>query len=85
MNIAFTSEAFESFHEWAVTDKKIFKKLVELITDINREPFAGLGKPEPLKYDFTGCWSRRITEKHRLVYLVENDTIKIVSCKYHYK
>ena len=85
MNIAFASEAFESFHEWAVTDKKVFKKLVEVITDINCEPFTGLGKPEPLKYNLSGYWSRRITEEHRLVYTIENDTIKIISCKYHHK
>jgi toxin YoeB len=73
MNIAFTSEAFAEFHEWAVRDKQVFKKLIELITAISREPFTGLGKPEPLKYDFAGCWSRHITDEHRIVYKVEAD------------
>jgi toxin YoeB len=84
MDVAFTSEAFASFLEWQETDKQIFKKIKALITDACREPFTGLGKPEPLKYDLSGYWSRRITDEHRLVYTVEQDTIKIISCKYHY-
>jgi len=84
MTIAFTSEAFESFTEWSIDDKQIYKKIVSLIIDICREPFTGIGKPEPLKHDLSGCWSRRITAEHRLVYTVEKDTVKIISCKYHY-
>jgi toxin YoeB len=77
--------AFTAFNEWIDTDKKIFKKIRALLKDIERTPFEGLGKPEPLKYNLSGYWSRRITDEHRLVYKIENDTIIIVSCKYHYK
>jgi toxin YoeB len=65
-------------------DKKVFKKILELIKDIQREPFSGIGKPEPLKYEFQGYWSRRITNEHRLVYKIEEDLLIILSCKYHY-
>jgi len=84
MDVAFTAEAFETFLEWQKTDKYIFRKIIALITDTCREPFTGLGKPEPLKHDFSGYWSRRITDEHRLVYTVEQGTVKIISCKYHY-
>jgi toxin YoeB len=84
MDVAFTEEAFETFLEWQKTDKQTFRKIIALITDTCREPFTGLGKPEPLKHDLSGCWSRRITDEHRLVYTVEQDTVKIISCKYHY-
>jgi len=84
MDIAFTKEAFESFLEWQTVDKHIHRKIVALITDTCREPFNGLGKPEPLKHNLSGCWSRRITDEHRLVYTVENGVIRIISCKYHY-
>jgi toxin YoeB len=56
-----------------------------LIKDISRSPFFGFGKPEPLKYELSGCWSREITHEHRLVYKVENDIIEIISCKFHYQ
>jgi len=84
MDIAFTKEAFASFLEWQATDKYVFRKIVALIADTCREPFAGIGKPEPLKHGLSGFWSRRITSEHRLVYTVEQNTIKIISCKYHY-
>jgi toxin YoeB len=85
MKITFYDDAvFETFHEWASIDKKIFDKLVKLIRDIERTPYTGLGKPELLKYQYSGCWSRRITDEHRLVYKVEADAIVILSCKSHY-
>ena len=84
MNIVFMGDSFTCFTEWATEDKKVFKKIGTLIKDIQRDPFDGLGKPEPLKHDLSGYWSRRITDEHRLVYKVEKDTIYIVSCKYHY-
>jgi len=84
MDVAFTGEAFETFLEWQKTDKQIFRKIIALITDTCREPFTGLGKPEPLKHDLSGCWSRRITDEHRLVYTIEQNTVKVISCKYHY-
>jgi toxin YoeB len=84
MDIAFTKEAFASFLEWQARDKHIYRKIVALINDTCREPFTGLGKPEPLKHNLSGYWSRRITNEHRLVYTVEQDIIKIISCKFHY-
>lgn len=84
MIIAFDPEAFQDFQNWATEDKKIFKKIGELIKDATRTPFQGLGKPEPLKHGLSGFWSRRITDEHRLVYKVEKDTLYIVSCKFHY-
>ncbi|NET70304.1 MAG: Txe/YoeB family addiction module toxin [Sphaerospermopsis sp. SIO1G2] len=70
--------------EWGIEDKKVFKKILSLIKDIQRDPFSGIGKPEPLKYELQGYWSRRITDEHRLVYKVEEDVLMVISCKYHY-
>ncbi len=82
--IVFESSAFADFNDWAKLDKKIYRKIVELIKDIDRDPFKGLGKPEDLKHDLSGYWSRRINLEHRLVYKVTNEEIIILSCKYHY-
>ena len=82
--VAFLARAFDEFNLWAVQDKKIYSKIVSLIKDVNRDPFAGLGKPEPLKHDLSGLWSRRITDEHRLVYRVTDEEIVVVSCKFHY-
>ncbi|MEA5533837.1 Txe/YoeB family addiction module toxin [Crocosphaera sp. XPORK-15E] len=82
--ITFDPEAFEQLGTWGIEDKKIFKKILTLIRDAQRNPFSGLGKPEPLKYELKGCWSRRITDEHRLVYKVEEDSLIILSCRYHY-
>lgn len=82
--VAFLARAFDEFNLWAVQDKKIYTKIVSLIKDVNRDPFAGLGKPEPLKHDLSGLWSRRITDEHRLVYRVTDEEIVVVSCKFHY-
>ncbi|HEY9828443.1 MAG TPA: Txe/YoeB family addiction module toxin [Stenomitos sp.] len=84
-NIAFEKLAFEQFTDWAAQDKKTYAKIVNLINDILRDPFSGLGKPEPLKYDLKDCWSRRITDEHRLVYKVTEDSIIVLSCKFHYE
>ncbi len=83
--IAFEPEAFEELGQWATEDKKIFQKILSLIKDIQREPFSGIGKPEPLKYELQGYWSRRITDEHRFIYKVEEDVLIILSCKYHYE
>jgi toxin YoeB len=83
-NIAFEKEAFEQFTDWATKDRKIYAKIVSLIDDILRNPFTGIGKPEPLKHDLKGCWSRLITDEHRLVYQVAETAIIILSCKFHY-
>ncbi|TAE28226.1 MAG: Txe/YoeB family addiction module toxin [Candidatus Kapaibacterium sp.] len=82
--IAFDPIAFTQFNEWSQTDKQIHTKIIALINDIARNPFTGLGKPEPLKHDYQGAWSRRITDKHRLVYSVSDQQILILHCKYHY-
>ena len=83
--ISFENSAFVEYWQWAKEDKKIFDKLNTLITEILRDPFHGTGKPEPLKGNLSGHWSRRITQEHRLVYKVFSDHIIVVSCKYHYK
>jgi len=82
--IVFESSTFADFNDWLKLDKKIHRKIIELIKDIDRNPFQGLGKPEALKHDLHGYWSRRINQEHRLVYKVTNDEIIILSCKYHY-
>jgi toxin YoeB len=82
--IVFESSAFADLNDWVKLDKKIHRKIVELIKDIIRHPFQGLGNPEALKHDLSGYWSRRIDREHRLVYKVTNEEIIILSCKYHY-
>lgn len=82
--IVFEKSAFEDFTDWAATDKRIYRRIVALIFDILREPFSGLGKPEPLRHQLQGYWSRRIDGEHRLVYKVDQDAVTITACKYHY-
>ncbi len=84
MNISFTENAWADYLYWQKMDKKLEGKINELIKDIKRNPFEGLGKPEPLKFDLAGKWSRRITEEHRLVYQVNDDHLIIYTCRYHY-
>lgn len=83
-NLTFSPIAFDNCKEWATSDKQIFRKINELIQSIDRTPFEGIGKPEPLKYQLKGYWARRITDEHRLVYSVSETEVKIISCKYHY-
>ena len=83
-DIVFKGTSFEDYNDWSRTDKQVFNRIVMLLEDCRRHPFDGLGKPEPLKHQFKGCWSRRINTEHRLVYMVNDDSIEIVSCKYHY-
>jgi len=82
--IIFEVVAFEQFNEWASGDRKFFNKLLKLVKETAQTPYTGAGKPEPLKYEFHGYWSRRITDEHRLVYKVTEKDIIIASCKYHY-
>lgn len=84
MKLTFTTEAWEDYLYWQKIDKKIVQKINELIKDINRSPFEGIGKPEPLKHELAGYWSRRINAEHRLVYEIFEDNIIIVACRYHY-
>ena len=83
-HISFHADAWQDYLYWYQTSISTFKKINELIRDTQRNPFTGLGKPEALKHDFQGCWSRRITREHRLVYRIESDTLFILSCRYHY-
>ncbi|MFB6318751.1 Txe/YoeB family addiction module toxin [Saccharicrinis sp. FJH54] len=84
MVISFSENAWQDYLYWQTFDKKILKKINALIKDIKRSPFDGIGKPEALKYDLSGFWSRRIDHEHRLVYQVVNDEILIYACRFHY-
>ena len=84
MKIIFSKNSWEDYISWQTDDKRILKKINELIRDIQRTPFEGKGKPEPLNYDLAGFWSRRIDREHRLVYQVDKNEILIYSCRYHY-
>ena len=82
--ITWTNDAWESFIKFHEQDKKTLKKIVKLIADISRNGYKGIGKPEPLKGDLSGYWSRRIDNKNRIVYKIEGDIVKIVQCGTHY-
>ena len=84
MKITFSKNAWDDYVSWQAEDKKMLKKINELIKDISRTPFEGIGKPEPLKYDLAGFWSRRIDREHRLVYQYAEGEVLIYSCRYHY-
>ncbi|WP_032113545.1 Txe/YoeB family addiction module toxin [Candidatus Paracaedibacter symbiosus] len=84
MNLLFLEEAWEDYQYWLQTDKVTLKRINLLIKDCTRAPYSGIGKPEPLKFDLTGTWSRRINQEHRLVYKVEDDNLIIIQCRYHY-
>ncbi len=84
MRIVFTENSWEDYNSWLAEDRKILKKINELVKEIQRIPFTGRGKPEPLRYDLAGFWSRRLDREHRLVYRVEGQEILIYSCKFHY-
>ncbi len=84
MDLLWTDDAWSEYLYWQKNNKQILKRINELIKVIQRTPFEGIGKPEALRYDLAGFWSRRIDQEHRLVYSVEDETIKIVQCKNHY-
>lgn len=84
MNLTFSEKAWEQYLYWQQTDKKILEKINELIKDCLRSPFKGLGKPEALKGDLRGFWSRRIDDKHRLVYRINDGALEIAQCRHHY-
>ena len=83
--LAFTDEAWQDYLYWQAQDKKTLKRINLLIKETLREPFAGIGKPEALKANLSGFWSRRIDDNNRLVYAVDNRAITIISCRYHYE
>lgn len=82
--ISWFEEAWDDYLYWQSQDKKTLKRINALIKDCQRNPFDGIGKPEPLKHQLSGYWSRRIDDTHRLVYRHDNDTLIILSCRYHY-
>ena len=84
MKIVFADRGWEDFTYWVENDRKMAGRIVRLIKDIEREPFEGLGKPEPLRHDLNGFWSRRITDEHRLVYAIDKERILIAQARYHY-
>lgn len=84
MNLLWSAAAWDEYMWFYNHEPKLLKKLNRLILECRRTPFEGKGKPEPLKYEFTGHWSRRINEEHRLVYRVEDETLIIVGCRFHY-
>jgi len=82
--LTFTPDGWEDYLYWQSQDKKTLKRINQLVRDILREPFDGIGKPEPLRENLAGYWSRRIDDTHRLVYAVEAHAILIIACRYHY-
>ena len=89
MNFEFTENGWDDFQYWIETDNSIVEKIKDLLNEIGKKPFEGTGKPEPLKYDLKGYWSRRITSEHRLVYKVEEKKLTgqkcyIIQCRFHY-
>ncbi len=84
MRLIWFDEAWDDYVYWQTQDKKTLKKINTLIKEIMRTPFEGIGKPEPLKHQLQGFWSRRIDQENRLVYRVSDDSVEIVSCKLHY-
>ena len=83
-NVAFTPIAFQEYNEWFATNPQLISRIKTLIRDIDRDPFKGIGKPEPLKGNWAGYWSRRIDQDHRLIYKVSDSQILIAKCKGHY-
>jgi toxin YoeB len=84
MRLIFVDESWEDYLYWQETDKQILKRINQLIKDISRNPYSGIGKPEPLRHKYKGYWSRRIDNEHRLIYSIEGKDILIAKCRYHY-
>ncbi len=84
MKLVFAEAAWQDYLYWQANDKPMVQRINKLIQDIQREPFTGIGKPEPLKHALSGFWSRRINDEHRIVYKVENDSLLIAQLRYHY-
>ena len=84
MKYVFVDESWEDYLYWQKIDKQKLKRINELIKDIARNPFSGIGKPEPLKFKYAGFWSRRIDEEHRIIYRVVDDEIQIAKCRFYY-
>ena len=84
MRLIFSDAAWEDYLYWQTQDKRMVVRINKLIKEVQREPFVGIGKPEPLKHPLGGYWSRRITEEHRMVYKVEGDSMLLAQLRYHY-
>jgi toxin YoeB len=84
MRYIFVIDSWEDYLYWQATDKKMLKKINDLLKDISRTPFTGIGKPEPLKFKYKGFWSHRINDEHRLIYQVRENEILIAKCRFHY-
>jgi toxin YoeB len=84
MKFIFVEESWEDYLYWQQMDKKLLARINELLKDISRNPFSGLGKPEPLKHKYKGYWSRRINDEHRLIYKIKDDEIWVLKCRFHY-
>ena len=84
MKLSFSEHAWEDYLYWQKTDKKVLRRVNQLIKEIQRTPFEGIGKPEPLKHNLSGYWSRRINDEHRIVYKVTQDSLLIAQLRYHY-
>ena len=82
--LSWTDEAWNDYLYWQTQDKKTLKRINKLINDAMRNPFTGIGKPEPLKENLSGFWSRRIDDTHRLVYALDDKALTVISCRYHY-
>ncbi|WP_163921782.1 Txe/YoeB family addiction module toxin [Photobacterium sp. Alg240-V54] len=82
--LSWTDDAWDDYLYWQTQDKKTLKRINKLINDVKRSPFEGIGKPEPLKENLSGFWSRRIDDTNRLVYVVDDQALTIISCRYHY-
>lgn len=85
MRLVFTAHGWDDYKYWLQADRQVLKRINRLIDDALRTPTEGIGKPEPLRHMFTGTWSRRITDEHRLVYLVEDDDLVVLQARFHYK
>ena len=84
MRLVWTADAWSDYLHWQTTDRKMLKRVNQLLRDVLRDPFEGIGKPEPLKYGADGAWSRRITQEHRLVYMLSDGDLVILQARYHY-
>ncbi len=84
MKLVFSEHAWEDYLYWQRTDKKVLRRINALLKEVQRSPFTGVGKPEPLRHNLSGYWSRRVTDEHRLIYKIEGDGLLIVQLRYHY-
>jgi len=84
VKLIFSERAWEDYLHWQETDRRLVARINQLIREIQREPFSGIGKPEPLRHAFQGYWSRRINDEHRIVYKVQDDAVLIAQLRYHY-